>query len=146
MDVPIISEVLEYEFGSYVSAKPESETLYWPTGDPTQIEFMGGEYENAFLLMQKTLLLPGSTDVVRDAFRQKTLTPATAFSVFETKEQEADLLELQEAFMSGKGAEATDAAPPVSMDESLEMAAAFAVAAGLAVLAVWRRRKRRGAA
>ncbi len=146
VDTPIISEALEYDAGRYVSAKPESETLYQPAGDPTQIEFLGGEYENAFLLMQKTLLLPGSTDVVRDAFRQKTLTPATAFSVFETKEQEADLLALQEAFMSGKITEATDAAPPVSMDESLEMVAAFAVAVGLAALAVWRRRKRRGTA
>ncbi|MDL2236794.1 MSEP-CTERM sorting domain-containing protein, partial [Christensenellaceae bacterium OttesenSCG-928-K19] len=139
LEEPLVSEVRRYKDG-YVSATEGSEILYRFVVQPEDIGFDGNEYENAFLLMQKSLLMQEDIGVVRDAFRQKQLTPATSFSVFETKEQEAELLALQEKILSGEGVDVEGDSPVVSMDEGLELIVAVFIAAALAFV-LQRRRK-----
>jgi hypothetical protein len=110
---PLLSKAVTYN-GLVVAADNKSETVIsGPLG-----EYTDNEYHNAFMLWGKTSFHDNSDETqiawVRDSFRQKLLTPYTAFTVLETQEQEKALLELQDKFLNGSG-EAE--APAVSMDE-----------------------------
>lgn len=115
VDEPITVPILDYN-GIYVSDNDENELVL--TGTPSgQSALTGSRYENAVLLdaMHQQEVLSGKTDsveLVRASFRARILTPQTAFIVVETKQQEKELLDLQERILNNN-----EEAPTVRLDE-----------------------------
>jgi hypothetical protein len=112
---PMVTPILDYD-GKYVLNNNKSELVLTDASE-VQPVLTGNQYEDAILLdaLQQKELLAGkidSVELVRASFRSKILTPQTAFMVVETKEQEKELLDLQERFLNNKFD-----APTVTLDE-----------------------------
>jgi hypothetical protein len=111
----MVTPILDYD-GKYVLNNNKSELVLTDASE-VQPVLTGNQYEDAILLdaLQQKELLAGkidSVELVRASFRSKILTPQTAFMVVETKEQEKELLDLQERFLNNKFD-----APTVTLDE-----------------------------
>jgi hypothetical protein len=109
---PIVTGALDYD-GAAVADNGKSEFVQ--AREPE--DYTDNAYANALILTAKCRAArddtAAQTALVRDSFRQRVLTPFTAFTVLETQEQEEALLALQEEFLNSENR----AAPAVMMSE-----------------------------
>lgn len=115
VDRPVMETVLDYN-GMLVLDNQANEVILTES-QKEGVVLGNNQYENAILLntaLQRSLYegkVP-SLEMVRGSFKARILTPQTAFIVVETKEQEKELLELQEQLLSANGE-----VPLVTLDE-----------------------------
>ncbi len=100
---PVVNPVLSYD-GYYIPENDEME-LVLTTSSKNEFAPSGNQYRDAVqleVLQRKHLMLANTTsvDMVRASFRTRILTAQTAFIVVETTQQEKELFDLQERFLS----------------------------------------------
>ena len=132
---PLLNKALDYN-GAAVKDDGKSEVVLTDLGITV---YDGSQYINAFVLQKNSAAAKSNADQVsriKEAFEQRVLTKHTAFMVLETKEQEEELLSLQEKFLKEGG----EGSPSVMMSEA-GWGVVIAIW-GIAAICNWYKRKK----